>query len=260
MLELARHVRNVHEVGERLLRTFVGLVRSFGEFAKRGTEVISVQRAFNRITSDGTGALKLLRRETFGLPQHWMNPAMGWERLEETGPGYPQWPDNLISAFRERAYPELRWLMEGALYTGQRGQDCIAMSRNHFDGEGIDVMQQKTGKRVWIPAHRHLKAVIAEIPTGHLLLFANKRGRSWTEDHYRHEVQATVEACGFRGFSLHGLRKNAVTRLLEAGCSEYETASITGQSLQTVRKYAERVNQRVLARNAITKLELAEKD
>ena len=86
------------------------------------------------------------RRQTFGLPQHWMNPAIGWERLPENGRGFPQWPDNLISAFRKKAYPELRWLMETALYTGQRGEDCIVMMLSHFDGEMIEVLQQKTKK------------------------------------------------------------------------------------------------------------------
>lgn len=198
------------------------------------------------------------RRQTFGLPAHWINPAIGWERLDDQGRGYPQWPENVILAFRKRAYPELRWLMETALYTGQRGQDCIAMMRAHFDGELIEVLQQKTGERLWIPAHKHLLAVFAEMPTRQLVLLTSPNGKPWKEDHYRHEIQDTVEACGFKGYSLHGLRKNAVTRLLEAGCTEYETASITGQSLPTVRKYAKAVNQRKLARSAITKLERSE--
>ena len=145
--------------------------------------------------------------------------------------------------------------MKTALYTGQRGQDCIAMMRSHFDGESIHVVQHKTGKRIEIPAHKNLLTVFAEMPRARLVLLTNANGKPWKEDHYRHEVQDMVEKCGFEGYSLHGLRKNAVTRLLEAGCSEYETASITGQSLQTVRKYAEGVNQGRLARSAMTKLE-----
>ena len=47
---------------------------------------------------------------TLGLPASWRNPASKVEKLEE-GPGFRQWPDNLISAFRTEAAPELRWLM-----------------------------------------------------------------------------------------------------------------------------------------------------
>jgi len=45
-----------------------------------------------------------------------------------------------------------------------------------------------------------------------------------------------------RRFVFHGLRKSAVVFLLEAGCSDAETASITGQSRRIVEHYAKQVN------------------
>lgn len=45
----------------------VGSVLALGRFATKGGDVLNVQRAFARITGDTTAALKLLRRETFGL-------------------------------------------------------------------------------------------------------------------------------------------------------------------------------------------------
>ncbi len=45
----------------------VGGVLALGRFATKGGDVLNVQRAFARVTGDVTGALKLLRRETFGL-------------------------------------------------------------------------------------------------------------------------------------------------------------------------------------------------
>lgn len=201
--------------------------------------------------------LKFAQRRTraLGLPPHWKSPAIGWERLEVNGRGYPQWPDNLISEFRKQATPELRWLMEMALYTGQRGQDVVAMNWNQFDGEFIDVVQKKGDKPLSIKVHRDLLTVLTEIPRRHVIMLTSQDGKPWGYYHYAHEIQETVEECGFSGYSLHGLRKNAVTRLLEAGCTEHETASVTGQSLPTVRKYAERVNQKQLTVAAITKLE-----
>ncbi|MEG8051008.1 hypothetical protein QP178_14425 [Sphingomonas aurantiaca] len=53
----------------------------------------------------------------------------------------------------------------------------------------------------------------------------------------------------------HGLRKNAVIALLEAGCSTAETASVSGQSLQMVELYARQRNQSTLADSALARWE-----
>jgi hypothetical protein len=51
----------------------------------------------------------------------------------------------------------------------------------------------------------------------------------------------------------HGLRKNAVNALLEAGCSAAETATISGQTLQMVEHYAKARSQKRLGEIAILK-------
>jgi hypothetical protein len=51
----------------------------------------------------------------------------------------------------------------------------------------------------------------------------------------------------------HGLRKNAVIALLEAGCSSPETAAISGQSLRVVEHYAKERDQSLMADSAVLK-------
>lgn len=60
------------------------------------------------------------------------------------------------------------------------------------------------------------------------------------------------------GCVFHGLRKSAVVFLLEAGCTDAEVSSITGQSRQMVEHYARQVNQRKLAAAAVLKWETAD--
>lgn len=60
------------------------------------------------------------------------------------------------------------------------------------------------------------------------------------------------------GLVFHGLRKSAVIRLLEAGCSDAEVGAITGQSRTMVEHYGRQVSQRKLAASAILKWERAE--
>ena len=51
-----------------------------------------------------------------------------------------------------------------------------------------------------------------------------------------------------RKLVFHGLRKFAVNALLEAGFTDAEVASITGQSREMIEHYSRQVNQRKLAK------------
>ena len=118
------------------------------------------------------------------------------------------------------------------------------------------ISQEKTGERVWIPAHSHLKAVLAKVAKRHAIILTTPSGRPWRGTHYHNFVRETVEACGFKGYSLHGLRRNAVAGLMEAGCSTDETKSITGhKSDAMIRHYGQEASRKVMAKSAITKLE-----
>lgn len=69
-----------------------------------------------------------------------------------------------------------------------------------------------------------------------------------------------MNAQAFAGFRtrrlvFHGLRKSALTFLLEAGATVPETAAVTSQSFQVVEHYAKRVNQAKMASVAMLKWE-----
>ena len=161
----------------------------------------------------------------------------------------------MILDVRRIADEDLRRLIDMALYTGQRGGDLIKMLWSQYDGEGIQVVQGKTGARVWIPAHRDLQALLAEIPRNAAVILT-RNGRPWASHNYIRRVHAAVTKAGFSGYSLHGLRRNATTRLLEAGCTTDEVKSITGHATTAmVELYGRDVNQRRMARSAVAKLE-----
>ena len=44
-----------------------------------------------------------------------------------------------------------------ARYTGQRQTDVLRMSPNDIEDGGINVVQQKTGKELWVPLHPGLR-------------------------------------------------------------------------------------------------------
>jgi integrase len=137
-------------------------------------------------------------------------------------------------------------------------------------------VQSKTGKKLWVPIHKELQVVLDAIaarererggnvvglaaPAGTIL--KSTRGTGWTRDGFKASWQEELNRAEFAGHRerrlvFHGLRKSAVVFLLEAGCSDAETAAITGQSRDMVEHYAKQVNQKWLAATAILKWESA---
>jgi hypothetical protein len=88
---------------------------------------------------------------------------------------------------------------------------------------------------------------------GHLQLLKELR-HVWQDELNRPEMSNLRK----RRLVFHGLRMSAVVFLLEAGCSDAETAAITGQSRDMVEHYAKQVNQKRLAAAAILKWEAAD--
>ncbi|WP_354002459.1 tyrosine-type recombinase/integrase [Pseudogemmobacter faecipullorum] len=68
----------------------------------------------------------------------------------------------MIEAFRMNASGRTLLLFELALGTGQRIGDVLKMRWSDIDGDGINVVQGKTGARLWVPFTPHLKGVLAE--------------------------------------------------------------------------------------------------
>ena len=136
------------------------------------------------------------------------------------------------------------------------------MKWNDLDRSLIAVVQEKTGKRLWIPMHQNLRALLAEIPRVSIAILTSSRRVPWTSDGFRHvwadQLASPIMApLRERRRVFHCLRKSAVVFLLEAGCTDAEVAAITGQSREMVEHYALQVNQRKLAAAAILKWEAA---
>lgn len=149
-----------------------------------------------------------------------------------------------------------------ALYTGQRQSDVLAMNWSALQDGCIQVRQAKTGKLLRIPAHSALLGVPAGIPKTSVRILTSSRGTPWTADGLRSSwaksLRGPLASIREKGLVFHGLRKSAVVTLLEAGCTDAEVGTITGQSRQMVEHYAREVNQRKLAASGISKWERAE--
>jgi integrase len=213
-----------------------------------------------------------------------VNPASGIEPIHQVG-GYPPWPADVLARFLAAAHPALRGPILAILCTAQRGQDVVALTWSQYDGRRLALVQKKTGKDISVPVHPELKrlldglreeqrrsggagigATIVPLKPGLLideverrrqgwdLIFRTRTGKPWTVAWLERETAALLATLGTRGYTPHGLAKNAIVRLFEAGCSEREIQEFTGKSPEMTRHYGRQADQKRLADRALKRL------
>src|SRR5262249_50602640 len=137
----------------------------------------------------------------------------------------------------------------------QRRGDVIRMGRQHIKDGVIRVTQEKTGAPLQIPIHPELQAILDATPTGDLNLLTTKSGKSYGANDFSERFRKWCDDAGLpQACTFHGLRKAALTRLADAGCTAHEIAAISGhKSLKEVERYTKAADQARLARNAMTR-------
>lgn len=171
----------------------------------------------------------------------------------KTGEHAP-WPEPLLIAGLQAEHDRTRLAIALLYYTGQRIGDAVRLRWNWIINGRLKFTQEKTGKAMDIPIHRELAAELDRTPTRGLTILASYEGKAMTPQVIRREIKAFGAQHG-EAVVPHGLRKNAVIALLEAGCSHAQVQSVTGQSLQMVEHYAKQVSQSRLGTAAILQWE-----
>ncbi len=164
------------------------------------------------------------------------------------------WPEDILEAALESDNARVRIATHLMYFTGQRIGDVCAMRWNDYRHGRILISQQKRGRKVSVPVLGELERALADTPKRGITILADEQGRPLTTDRLRADLQAFTLALGAQTVP-HGLRKNAVNALLEAGCTVAEVGAITGQSYKIVEHYAARVNTDKLSSAAMLKFE-----
>lgn len=191
------------------------------------------------ITSDPSAKL-------VGAPEHKATPRRHWTDAE-------------IDRFLAHAPPHLRIAIAILRHTGLRASDAIRLERSHIvdGGRFIEIITQKTGAEVCIPIVPALAEIIldpAVTPIRHLITRAT--GLRYLDPcPLRNEIRAHWTSLGYADPpTMHGLRRNAVMSLVEAGCTTEEIQAITGQSPAIIAYYAAQYRRRQVAKRAAVKL------
>jgi len=120
------------------------------------------------------------------------------------------------------------------LYTGQRRSDVHRMSWSDVTEASIRVVQQKTGRKLAIPLHREMLAILAMADRNHATIINTERGQPFTVDGFSQWLRDAITDAGLPlDCQPHGLRKAAGRRLAEAGCTTHEIMSMLGHKTLT---------------------------
>jgi integrase len=229
----------------------------------RGIRILRDQIAAERATTAADLAVKMISllwqfAGEFCDLDLGANPARGIAKVHAGGDGHQPWPQDVLDRFGDGAPAHLRLAFLMLLFTGQRIGDVVAMQWGHFDGERIAVKQEKTDTRLWIPVEGKLLAALQETPrvNGHML--NGTRGKPMGKDWLSDLIKARLAEIGAPQYVPHGLRKNAIVALAEAGCSDHEIMAVSGhRDLSMVQLYTRAVRNYKLAKSAVEKRRLA---
>ncbi|PHP18320.1 hypothetical protein CG471_18440 [Sphingobium sp. IP1] len=170
--------------------------------------------------------------------------------IEEMATGEHQpWPDEVLAKALASEDGFVRLCVHLLYYTAQRIGDVAALTWRDIVGDTISLTQKKTGKALEIPIHAELAKELSRHERSLSTIIPGK-----PTEGKNNKIRLAIQAvCAPVKVVPHGLRKNAVNSLLEAGCSTGETAAISGQSLQMVEYYARQRSQKKLGQAAMLK-------
>jgi integrase len=185
------------------------------------------------------------------------DPTRGIKRPKVSSEGWHTWTEEEIAQFEAR-HPigsKARLAFALALYTGQRSADLIGMGRQHVRHGRINVAQQKTKTRLWIPLATPLLAIIEATPSDDLTLIVSDHGKPFASaQSFGFRMRTWAREAGLVGCPLHGLRKACCRRLAELGCTVHEIKAISGhKSIVEVERYTHAADQTKLADRAIAR-------
>jgi hypothetical protein len=201
------------------------------------------------------------------------HPIPSFQRLYKSDRADKTWSDDLQQQFISTARPAMQTAMILVRNTAMRAANIRKFAWTHYDGERVQIRSQKTGKLLWIPATRELKAHLDELAKEKkgALVMLTPTGKAYTKryfnDHWREDCDRLdeINAAKANGGDLtktadlnfHDNRGTAATLLAEVGATAPEIAEALTWTVDKAQRVIDAYLARrgVLAANAIQKLE-----
>lgn len=252
-----------------------GIGRVFGKTPADSITPLDVQNMYDALVTEtpvkAKKSIAVMRAlYAFAMPRGMAthNPARAdFDLIKHKPQGSEPWPIWAFETVNKFARWEVRTFVALALYTGQRTSDVVRMEPHHVAGNKIRVVQEKTGKDLWIPIHKNLAGTIVECrQRGAVPFIHSPNGQAMAPETFRalfkremtrYHSSLVNPFARFQSEKItpHGLRKSAVVKLREAGVNKEDCSLLVGMSPPMVDRYSQGWHQEERAEIAMTKWE-----
>lgn len=195
-------------------------------------------------------------------------PFMTGTQIIGSDGGHEPWPDAFISLAEQYAAPNLAKAVILALHTGQRGSDTVRMGMSDIEEKicpttgiyrrGLNVIQQKTGRRLWVPfLSAEFEATVMSWERRPGPFYVNPKGLPYTRPslstawNRERDGNEALKPLSEAGMVLHGLRATAIVRARKRGLSDLQISNVYGMSPPMVGRYSRLADQGDMAMAAI---------
>lgn len=182
--------------------------------------------------------------------------------------GHEPWPDDYVALAEQHARADLARAITLALNTGQRGSDTVRMGWTDIEEKldpttgiyrrGINVIQQKTGRRLWVPfIYPEFEATLASWEKRPGPFYLRPDGKPYnrpalsTAWYRERRENVALKPLQSAGLVLHGLRASAVVRARKRGLSDLQISNVFGMSEAMVARYSRLADQGDMAMAAV---------
>jgi len=260
--DFARKSASTHKTYSKYLRR---IVKELGDFPIDDVNRADV-RKFLKPMQDTPGAFNLTL-SVIGTLYRWArehdridaDPTKDIKKLD-IGTHEP-WPDHVLEAALTSENDRIRLLVHILFFTGLRISDALKLRWSNVKGDFIHVIPTKTvrfHKKLEIKIAQELADELAQTPRRGMTIITKGNGTPLGYALALRELKAFTADLGHETVP-HGLRKNAVNALLEAGVTVPEVSAITGQSFNVVEQYAKRMKRGAMSEAAVVKLDARRK-
>jgi len=185
------------------------------------------------------------------------HPLASFKRLYKSDRADKTWSEELQQKLIRTARPAMVTAMILVRNTAMRAADIRKFPWTRYDGDRVQIRSQKTGKLLWIPATRELKAHLDGLDRKGALMMLTPTGRAYTKRYFNEHWAVDAAAIGAGDLHFHDNRGTAATLLAEAGATAPEIAEALTWTVDKAQRIIDAYLARrgVLAANAIAKLE-----
>lgn len=189
------------------------------------------------------------------------NPAKGVRALKtppERRKEHILWPDWAVEKFRAEARELPLLIFEIGVGSVQRPGDWVGFRWGDYDGENLQLRQNKTGKLLHLPCTEKLKAALDRtkaalpaVPIAGRPILIKRNGDPISYRYMADLMLKERRRLGLEAYDLHALRYRGVQELARHGCNDGEISAYSGHATEAmIEKYAGEARQVMRARQA----------